>query len=104
LGISIAAVIANQLLKPKDRLPLGVFDFVPLGFLAGVGFTVSLLMAHLAFIDNQELYAQSVLGVLLGSFVAMGAGGVLLWFRAQWYLATAREKTRKKKSKNRSGK
>ena len=104
LGISIAAVIANQLLKPKDRLPLGVFDFVPLGFLAGVGFTVSLLMAHLAFIDNQELYAQSVLGVLLGSFVAMAAGGILLWFRAQWYLATAREKTRKKKSKNRSGK
>jgi len=103
LGISIAAVIANQLLKPKDRLPLGVFDFVPLGFLAGVGFTVSLLMAHLAFIDNQELYAQSVLGVLLGSFVAMAAGGILLWFRAQWYLATAREKTRKKKSKNRSG-
>jgi NhaA family Na+:H+ antiporter len=104
LGISIAAVIANRLLKQKDRLPLGLFDFVPLGFLAGVGFTVSLLMAHLAFIDNQELYAQSVLGVLLGSFVAMAAGGVLLWFRAQWYLKTNRAKTKKKKSKNRSSK
>ena len=103
-GISIAAVIANRILKPKDRLPLSLFDFVPLGFLAGVGFTVSLLMAHLAFIDNQELYAQSVLGVLLGSFVAMAAGGVLLWFRTQWYLKTSRAKTKKKKSKNRSSK
>ena len=102
VGISVAAIVANKLLKPRDRLPLGLFDFVPLGFLAGVGFTVSLLMAHLAFIDNQELYAQSVLGVLLGSFVAMGAGGVLLWFRAQWHLKSSRAKSKKKKSKSRS--
>jgi Na+:H+ antiporter, NhaA family len=104
LGISLAAIIANRLLKPKDRLPLGLFDFVPLGFLAGVGFTVSLLIAHLAFLDNPEIYAQSVLGVLLGSMVAMGAGGALLWLRAQWYLKQAREETKKKKSKTRSAK
>lgn len=103
IGISIAAVIANQLLKPKDRLPLGVLDFIPLGLLAGVGFTVSLLMTHLAFLDNQELYAQAVLGVLLGSFVAMGAGGALLWLRSQWYLKN-KPKTRKPKSKSRSAK
>lgn len=104
IGITIAAVVANLLLKPKDRLPLGFLDFVPLGFLSGVGFTVSLLIAHLAFLDNPELYAQSVLGVLLGSIVAMGAGGGLLWLRAQWYLKEARAKTKKKKSKNRSAK
>jgi NhaA family Na+:H+ antiporter len=104
VGISIAAVIANQLLKPKDRLPLGVFDFIPLGFLAGVGFTVSLLMAHLAFLGSPELYAQAVLGVLLGSFVAMGAGGVLIWLRAQWYLKNQKGSSKKKKSKSRSAK
>lgn len=104
IGITIAAVVANLLLKPKDRLALGFLDFVPLGFLSGVGFTVSLLIAHLAFLDNPELYAQSVLGVLLGSIVAMGAGGGLLWLRAQWYLKEARAKTKKKKSKNRSAK
>jgi Na+:H+ antiporter, NhaA family len=104
VGISLAALIANQLLKPKDRLSLGLLDFVPLGFLAGVGFTVSLLIAHLAFLDDPELYAQSVLGVLLGSMVAMGAGGALLWLRARWYLKEAREKTKKTKSKNRSAK
>jgi NhaA family Na+:H+ antiporter len=104
VGIAIAAVVANQLLKPKDRLPLGFFDFIPLGFLAGVGFTVSLLMAHLAFLRNPELYAQSVLGVLLGSFVAMGAGGVSIWLRAQWHLRKQRETTKKSKSKSRSAK
>ena len=104
VGISLAAILANMLLKPKDRLPLNVFDFVPLGLLAGVGFTVSLLIARLAFIDDQYLYAQSVLGVLLGSFVAMGAGGILLWLRAKWYLREAKEATKKSKSKNRSSK
>jgi NhaA family Na+:H+ antiporter len=104
VGISIAAVIANKLLKPKDRLPLGVLDFVPLGFLAGVGFTVSLLMAHLAFLNKPELYAQAVLGVLLGSFVAMGAGGGLLWLRARWHLKHSRGPAKKSKSKTRSSK
>jgi NhaA family Na+:H+ antiporter len=104
VGISIAAVIANQLLKPKDRLPLGVFDFIPLGFLAGVGFTVSLLMAHLAFLRNPELYAQAVLGVLLGSFVAMGAGGVLIWLRARWHLKNQKGSSKKRKSKSRFAK
>jgi NhaA family Na+:H+ antiporter len=104
VGISIAAVLGNMLLKPKDRLPLNVFDFVPLGFLAGVGFTVSLLIARLAFIDDPELYAQSVLGVLLGSFVAMGAGGGLLWLRARWHLKENKESAKKSKSKNRYAK
>ncbi len=104
IGTSIAAVVANQLLKPKDRLPLGVMDFIPLGFLAGVGFTVSLLMAHLAFRFNPDLYAQAVLGVLLGSFVAMGAGGGLIWLRAQWHLRKQKSSAKKKKSKSRSAK
>lgn len=102
VGISIAAVIANNLLKKEDRLPLKLFDFIPLGFLAGVGFTVSLLMAHLAFLNNQELYAQATLGVLLGSFVAMGAGGALLWLRARWHLSD--KKAKKSGSKTRSSK
>ncbi len=104
IGISIAAVVANQLLKPKDRLPLGVMDFIPLGFLAGVGFTVSLLMAHLAFRFNPDLYAQAVLGVLLGSFVAMGAGGGLIWLRAQWHLRKQKGLAKKPKLKSRSAK
>jgi NhaA family Na+:H+ antiporter len=104
VGISLAAFVANQFMKKEDRLPLGLFDFIPLGFLAGVGFTVSLLIAHLAFRDNPELYAQSVLGVLLGSFAALAAGGVLISMRGRYYIRMSKAKPRTKKSKNRSSK
>ncbi len=105
VGISIAAVIANRLLAPKDRLPLTVLDFIPLGLLAGIGFTVSLLIAHLAFIDDRELYAQATLGVLLGSFVAMSLGGAALWFRGRWHLSHRKKKKAKPaRSKTRSAK
>ena len=103
VGITIAAVVANRLLAPKDRLPLNVLDFIPLGFLAGIGFTVSLLIAHLAFIDDRELYAQATLGVLLGSFVSMAVGGTALWFRGRWHLSE-KKKTKPVRSKSRSSK
>jgi NhaA family Na+:H+ antiporter len=104
VGISIAAVVANFLLDPKDRLPLTLLDFIPLGLLAGIGFTVSLLIAHLAFIDDRELYAQATLGVLLGSFVAMALGGTALWFRGRWHLSEKKRKTKPARSKSRSSK
>ena len=104
LGISIAAVVANMLLDPKDRLPLTLLDFIPLGLLAGIGFTVSLLIAHLAFIDDRELYAQATLGVLLGSFVAMALGGTTLWFRGRWHLSEKKRKAKPARSKSRSSK
>ena len=103
VGITIAAVVANRLLAPKDRLPLSVLDFIPLGLLAGIGFTVSLLIAHLAFIDDRELYAQATLGVLLGSFVSMAVGGAALWFRGRWHLSE-KKKTKPVRSKSRSSK
>jgi NhaA family Na+:H+ antiporter len=102
VGISIAAVVANMLLDPKDRLPLTLLDFIPLGLLAGIGFTVSLLIAHLAFIDDRELYAQATLGVLLGSFVAMALGGTTLWFRGRWHLSEKKRKAKPARSKSRS--
>jgi NhaA family Na+:H+ antiporter len=104
VGISIAAVVANMLLDPKDRLPLTLLDFIPLGLLAGIGFTVSLLIAHLAFIDDRELYAQATLGVLLGSFVAMALGGTTLWFRGRWHLSEKKRKAKPARSKSRSSK
>lgn len=85
LGITAAAVLANLLVGRKRRIYLGTFDFLGIGFLGGVGFTVSLLMAHLAFLGETELYAQATLGVLLGSFVSMALGGAIIAWRARVY-------------------
>jgi Na+/H+ antiporter NhaA len=45
---------------------------------AGIGFTVPLLVAERAFATNAPLVAASELGLLLGSLLAFGVGAVLL--------------------------
>ena len=49
--------------------------------LAGIGFTVSLFIAGLAYPENPDLEAAARLGILAGSIVA-GALGMLLLFAA----------------------
>ncbi|MFZ1362004.1 MAG: Na+/H+ antiporter NhaA [Candidatus Nanopelagicales bacterium] len=53
------------------RLPdaIGLRDLLPIGFLAGIGFTVSLLIAELSFDDGAHLVAAKV-GILGGSVLA----------------------------------
>ena len=60
------------------RLPPGVSwsGIVLIGLLAGVGFTMSIFIAMLAF-DNETLLGAAKLGVLAGSLVAAVLG--LAW-------------------------
>ncbi|MCC2592914.1 Na+/H+ antiporter NhaA [Tessaracoccus sp. OS52] len=53
------------------RLPdaVGLRDLMPIGFLAGIGFTVSLLITELSFPDEVHTAAAKV-GVLGGTFIA----------------------------------
>lgn len=53
------------------RLPpfVGLRDLLPVGLLAGIGFTVALLLAELAF-DDEEHRAAAKVAVLLGSLLA----------------------------------
>jgi NhaA family Na+:H+ antiporter len=87
LGIVVALVFGKPLgilgatwlmLKVGwSRLPPGVtWDGVMLvGLLAGIGFTMSIFIAMLAF-DNEELLSAAKLGVLLGSLLAATIGTV----------------------------
>jgi NhaA family Na+:H+ antiporter len=45
-------------------------DLVAVGFLAGIGFTVSLLIAELAFVDNQTLLSEAKVGILTATLGA----------------------------------
>lgn len=62
------------------RLPggLGVRDLVPIGFLCGIGFTVSLLIAELSFPGSETHLAGAKIGVLLASVLAAVLGAVAL--------------------------
>ncbi|MDM8084509.1 Na+/H+ antiporter NhaA [Cellulomonas cellasea] len=61
------------------RLPegIGVRDLVPVGVLAGIGFTVSLLIAELSFTDGATA-AGAKIAVLAGTTISAVAAAVLL--------------------------
>ena len=75
LGISLAAFLAVKL--GLGRLPSGVgwLEMIGVGLLGGVGFTVAIFVAGLAFTDP-VLTAAAKVGILLASAVAglVGAG------------------------------
>jgi NhaA family Na+:H+ antiporter len=63
------------------RLPEGMDwkALVGLGLLCGIGFTMSLFIASLAFADDGDLFPGAVLGVLCASLAAALAGLGWLW-------------------------
>ena len=67
--VSMALALRALRLAP---LPEGVDmrGLVGVGLLCGIGFTMSLFFASLAFAGHPALYGEGVLGVLLGSLVA----------------------------------
>ncbi len=78
VGITVACFVVVRL--GFGRLPEGVlWSHVAGGAaVAGIGFTVPLLVAERAFATNAPLVAASELGLLLGSLLAFAVGAVLL--------------------------
>jgi NhaA family Na+:H+ antiporter len=85
VGITLFALVANSLASKDARMELKALDFLAVAALAGVGFTVSLLMAKLAFEDHPELAAEATLAVILGSVISMLIGAALAQSRARHY-------------------
>ncbi len=80
VGIVGAAVIARALGIARFPDGMGLKAMIGLGLLCGVGFTMSLFIAGLAFGGAGEQFAGSVLGVLMASTVAAVIG--YAWLRA----------------------
>ena len=97
LGITALAILANQIAAKPDRLDLEPLDFLAISGLAGIGFTVSLLMTNLAFKDTQYIVAEATLAVILGSVVAMAFGGWLSQVRGRYHMRKHREENAKAK-------
>ena len=81
IGVLLAIGITLRLGIGKLPVGMGVRHLVVLGVVAGVGFTMALFVAQLAFADAALLAAAKV-GVLLGSLLAavlsLGLGRLLL--------------------------
>ena len=89
VGIVGAAVIARA--AGVARFPDGMDGkaMVGLGLLCGIGFTMSLFIAGLAFGGEGERFAGSVLGVLMASTIAAIVG--FAWLRAVLPAPAARD-------------
>jgi len=83
LGVSVAAWLAVRF--GLGRLPdgLGWDHLIGLAMVAGIGFTVSLFIAGLAFDPTSQLAADAKVGVLAGSMIAAVLGSTFLAGRAR---------------------
>jgi NhaA family Na+:H+ antiporter len=83
LGITLFAVVANALADKAARLALHPLDFAAVAGLAGIGFTVSLLMTNLAFEAIPEIRAEATLAVIVGSLLSLAFGAYLSQLRGR---------------------
>ena len=90
LGITLFAVLANRLVNQEARLPLQLPDFAAIAGLAGIGFTVSLLMTNLAFESIPEIRAEATLAVIIGSLLSLAFGAYVAQARGRYYKRLAK--------------
>lgn len=58
-------------------------DVFPISLTAGIGFTVALLISHLAFVGNEEWTAAGSLGVVVGTFISVVLAAIALTLRVK---------------------
>jgi NhaA family Na+:H+ antiporter len=87
IGITATTFVVTRI--PGLRLDPSIrwVDMVGMGFVAGIGFTVSLLVGELSFGAGSESDAHVKVGVLAGSLIAATIGGVILSVRDRHYRA-----------------
>lgn len=85
IGITLATWLVTRL--PGISLPRGVtwIDLIGLALLAGMGFTVSLLISELSFGQGTLLDDIGKVGILLGSLIAAALAMLLLGARNRVY-------------------
>ncbi len=85
IGIVATTFLVTRLQNANLDESLGWLDVAGLGLLAGVGFTVSLLVAELSFSAGDPMMEHGKLGVLLASLLAALGAAVLLGLRNRRY-------------------
>jgi NhaA family Na+:H+ antiporter len=80
VGVFGASALAIRLGWADLPMGAGRMQLVGVSLLCGIGFTMSLFIALLAFPDAEALQAKAKLGILFGSCVAGLAGWVVLRF------------------------
>jgi NhaA family Na+:H+ antiporter len=88
IGVLGFAWLATKLSRAELNSSLYWGDVLAVGFLAGVGFTVSLLITKLAFVDASEFDSIARLSVLIASIIAAVLAVVLLQIRKNFHISS----------------
>jgi NhaA family Na+:H+ antiporter len=88
LGITLATWLISRLRHVNLAPAMGWPDVLGVGVLAGIGFTVSLLIGELSFGVDSERDEHVKVSILAASLLAAGAGAAILAWRGRRYRAT----------------
>ena len=85
LGVMLTAWVMARFTKASLSKDIAWADVIAVGFLAGIGFTVSLLISELAFTDNEGSLAAAKIAVLTASVASAVLATLLLLRRNKHY-------------------
>ena len=95
IGITGATWLISRFTRAQLDENLGWPDVVGLALLGGMGFTVSLLITELAYVDDPESFDHAKVGILFGTLLAALLAAVILRMRnrryKQMYAAESRD-------------
>ena len=78
LGVFIFSLISIKLKIAQMPNNSNWYNFYGVGILTGIGFTMSLFVGNLAFVDNMQYMDGVKIGVLTGSLLSTLAGYFLI--------------------------
>lgn len=84
LGISGSVFVMNKFTPLRLEKGVTMGDIVPISFVAGIGFTVALLISHLAFISDKVLTQAGSIGVVMGTALSIVVGAIALQIRQSY--------------------
>ncbi|MDT0201720.1 Na+/H+ antiporter NhaA [Nocardioides sp. AE5] len=93
IGILTTTWLVSKTLRIRLDLALRWVDLTGVGLLAGIGFTVSLLVAELSFAPGSPEYDHAKVAVLAASIIAAGLAAIVLTVRNRGYRRISEQDT-----------
>jgi Na+/H+ antiporter len=78
LGIPLVIFLAKQLKLIQIPADINFKQIIGVSFIAGIGFTMAIFIAGLAFANSPQFISSAKIGILIASFIAAIAGYVML--------------------------
>ncbi|RSK41448.1 Na+/H+ antiporter NhaA [Mangrovimonas spongiae] len=81
IGITLFVVLAQKIKLINIPNDISIWHIIGVSFLAGIGFTMSIFIAGLAFVGNPINIDSAKIGILIGSLISAIIGFLILKFK-----------------------